>query len=154
MAEGEKTVVSNRKAFHDYAIEDRYEAGIVLRGAEVKALREARATIRDAYGAVKDGEVWLLGMQISPYSAQSTHEQLPPERPRKLLLKRGEIERLQVKIGQKGYTLVPLRVYFSHGLAKVELGLGRGKRAHDRREAIAERDAKREVERELRRRDR
>ena len=154
VAEGEKTVVSNRKAFHDYAIEERVEAGIVLRGAEVKAIREARANLRDAYATVRDGEVWLLGMHVSPYSSASTHEELAAERPRKLLLKRGEIEKLAAKTTQKGYTVVPLRLYFRGGLAKVELGLGRGKRSYDKRRDIAARDTRREVDRELRHRTR
>ncbi len=154
MAAGEKTVVSNRKAFHDFAIEERFEAGIVLRGAEVKALREAKANIRDCYATIRDGEVWLIGMHVSPYSSASTHEDLAPERDRKLLLRREQIEKIATKVSQRGYTLVPLRIYFAGGLAKVEIGLGKGKRDYDRRRDIAARDVQREVDRELRQRRR
>lgn len=152
MAKGEKTVVDNRKAFYDFAIEERYEAGLVLRGSEVKSLREGRGHIRQAYGVVRDGEVYLLGMHISPYVSASTHEELDPERSRKLLLRRQEIDRLAERTQEKGLTLVPLRVYFSRGLAKVELGVGRGKAKHDKRRDIAEREAKRDVERAMQRR--
>ena len=151
MAQGEKTVVQNRRAFHDYAIEERYEAGIVLRGSEVKSLREGRAQIREAYGVVRDQEAFLLGMHISPYSAASTHEQLDPARARKLLLRRDEIQKLARATQEKGLTLIALRVYFTHGLAKVELGLARGKRAYDRRHDIAAREAQREMDRARRR---
>ncbi len=152
MGAGEKTVVSNRKAFHDFHIEERYEAGLVLKGSEVKALREGRAQIREAYGVVKDGEAYLMNMHISPYSAASTHEDVDPMRSRKLLLRRGEIARLVGLTQQKGLTLVPLRIFFTHGLAKIELGVGRGKKAHDRRRDIAARDAQRQMERVVRRR--
>lgn len=152
MAKGEKTVVDNRKAFHDFAIEERYEAGLVLRGSEVKSLREGRGHIRQAYGVVRDGEAFLLGMHIAPYGSASTHEEIDPERPRKLLLRRQEIDRLAQRTQEKGLTLVPLRVYFAHGFAKVELGVGRGKQKHDKRRDIAEREAKRDVERAMRRR--
>jgi SsrA-binding protein len=151
MAEGEKTVVSNKKAFHDYFIEERYEAGLVLQGHEVKALREGRGHIREAYATVKDGEALLLGMHVSPYSSVSTHIPVDPLRPRKLLLRRDEIKRLQQQTLEKGLTLVPLRVYFTHGLAKVEIGVARGKKAYDRRRDIAEREAKREMDRTRRR---
>lgn len=152
MGAGEKTVVNNRKAFHDFHIEERFEAGLVLKGSEVKALREGRAQIREAYGVVKDGEAYLMNMHISPYSAASTHEDVDPMRPRKLLLRRQEIARLVGLTQQKGLTLVPLRIYFTHGLAKIELGVGRGKKAHDRRRDIAARDAQRQMERVVRRR--
>lgn len=152
--EGQKTVAQNRRALHDYAIEQRFEAGIVLRGMEVKALREGKANIREAYATVRDGEVMLLGMHIAPYSAASTHEALDPIRPRKLLLHRSQIEELAAQTAQKGKTLVPLRVYFAHGLAKIELGLAHGKRQLDKRRSIAERDAQREIERAHRRRER
>lgn len=151
MAEGEKTVIQNRKAFHDYAIEGRYEAGIVLQGSEVKALREGRGQIREAYALIREGEAWLLGMHISPYSAISTHRSIEPTRERKLLLHRGEIDELAKATQAKGLTLVPLRVYFKKGIAKVELGVARGKRAYDRRHDIAARDAKREMDRARRR---
>lgn len=152
MTAGEKTVVRNRKAFHDFSIEDRYEAGLVLRGSEVKSLREGRGQIGQAYGVVKDGEAFLLGMHISPYGSASTHEEVDPERPRKLLLRRSEIEELTVRTQQKGLTLIPLRVYFTRGLAKVELGVATGKQKHDKRRDIAEREAKRDMEAALGRR--
>jgi SsrA-binding protein len=146
-------VIQNRKAFHDYAIEDRYEAGLVLRGREVKSLREGQANIRQAYAVVREGEAWLMNMHIAPYSRASTHEDVDPERSRKLLLHSEEIERLAAKTQQLGYTLVPLRVYFKEGYAKVELGLARGKRKHDRRQEIAERDARLQMDRARRRRE-
>jgi SsrA-binding protein len=152
--EGQKTVAQNRRALHDYSIEERYEAGIVLRGMEVKALREGKANIAEAYASVRDGEITLFGMHVAPYSAASTHEPLDPIRPRKLLLRRHQIEELAEQTMQKGKTLVPLRVYFTHGLAKVELGLAHGKRQVDKRHAMAERDAKREIDRAKRRRER
>lgn len=152
MGAGEKTVVQNRRALHDYAIEERYEAGIVLRGSEVKSLRDGRGQIRQAYAVVKDGEAFLLGMHITPYESASTHEDLDPERPRKLLLKHSEIDELAEWSQQKGYTLVPLRAYFTRGLVKVELGVARGRQKHDKRRDIAEREAKRDVERAMSRR--
>ena len=153
MAEGERTVVENRRARHNYAIEERFEAGLVLQGAEVKALREGKGQIAEAYANVRDGEVFILNMHISPYSGASTHVEIDPMRSRKLLLRRKEIEYLTAQTLQRGMTLVPLRVYFSHGLAKMELGLARGKKRIDRRQEMAERDAKRQMERAARRRE-
>ncbi len=147
---GQKTVAQNRRALHEYSIEERYEAGIALAGAEVKSLREGGAHLREAYATVRDGEVWIHAMRISPYSSASTHEPLDPERPRKLLLRREEIDKLAVETGQRGYTLVPLRLYFSRGIAKLELGLGKGKKLHDRRREIAAREAQREIDRAAR----
>lgn len=149
----ERALIQNRKAFHDFHIEERFEAGLVLRGAEVKALREGRAQIREAYGMVRNGEAWLWNMHISAYSSASSHEELDPARPRKLLLHHQEIARIAAKTQQRGYTLVPLRVYFAHGLAKIELGLARGKQKHDRRRDIAERDAQLQMARVRRRRE-
>jgi SsrA-binding protein len=151
-SEGRKVVVDNRRARYDFAIEKTYEAGIVLKGSEVKALREGRGQIREAYGTVRDGEVMILGMHIAPYSGASTHEELDPVRVRKLLLHKKEIGQIEAETGQKGMTLVPLRVYFKRGLAKVELGVGKGKKSIDKRRTIAERDAKRQMDRALRRR--
>jgi SsrA-binding protein len=142
-----KVVVENRRARHNFAIEETYEAGMALKGSEVKALREGKGQIAEAYATVREGEAFILGMHISPYSGASTHEVLDPVRPRKLLLHRKEIEEIEAKTQQKGMTLVPLRVYFSHGLAKIELGIARGKQNVDKRRALAERDAKREIER-------
>ena len=149
---GQKTVVSNRKARHDYEILERLEAGIALTGAEVKTLRGGRGSIAEAFGRVRGGEVWLEGMHIPPYEQQGDKTRHDPIRPRKLLLHRKEIERLIGKTAERGLALIPLRVYFSHGLAKVELGLGRGKRQFEKRQAIAEREHRREMEREAGRR--
>lgn len=154
MAKGERTVVDNKRAHHTYAIEERFEAGLVLQGSEVKALREGKGQIREAYATVRDGEVFLLNMHISPYSGASTHIEVDPVRPRKVLLHRKEIEYLSMQTLQKGLTLVPLRVYITHGLVKVELGLARGKKQVDRRREIAERDVQREIQRTVRRRER
>jgi SsrA-binding protein len=147
-------VVENRRARHLYSIEERFEAGIALWGAEVKALREGRGQIREAYATVRDGEVYIIGMHISPYSGASTHVAIDPVRERKLLLKRREIEHLRQQTQQRGMTLIPLRVYFARGLAKVELGLARGKKQFDRRREIAEREAQRQMERARSRRRR
>lgn len=146
---GEKIVATNRKAFHDYHIEETLEAGIVLRGTEVKSLRQGLVNLRDSYAAVERGEVFLHNCHISPYSHGNilNHD---PLRPRKLLLHRKEINKLIGRTQQKGLTLIPLRIYFSpRGHAKVELALARGKKQYDRREAIKEREAGREVERAM-----
>ncbi len=148
--EGPRAVCTNKKARRDYQIEETVEAGLVLRGSEVKSLREGRANLTDAYASVRDGEVWLSGLHISPYTHTRLEEQ-DPDRERKLLLHADEIRRLAGKIQQRGYTLVPLRVYFRRAYAKVELGLGKGKRHYDKREDIKKADAKREMERALRR---
>lgn len=151
MAE-ETLVATNRRARHDYFIEDSVEVGIVLRGTEVKSLRDHRASFVDAHARVEDGEVWLHGLHISPYE-QGNRWNAPPLRPRKLLLHRREILRLRQRTEQRGYTLIPLRVYFNaRGVAKVQLGICRGKRQYDKKRAIAERDAQRDLERELRER--
>ena len=147
-----KIVVENRRARHNYAIEQTYEAGLALQGSEVKALREGKGQIAEAYAMVRDGEVFIHGMHISPYSGASTHVEVDPLRVRKLLLHRKEIDHLAAATLQKGMTLVPLRVYFTHGMAKMELGLARGKQNIDKRRDIAEREAKRQMERATRRR--
>lgn len=143
-----RTVATNRRARHDYVIEETYEAGIVLTGTEVKSLRDGRANLQDAFARIQDGEVWLHHLHISPYShgTVSNHD---PTRPRKLLLHRREILRLQSRAIQRGYTLIPLRIYFRRGLAKVELAVARGRRAYDKRERIAEREAARRIARAL-----
>jgi SsrA-binding protein len=143
---GDRTVATNRRARHDYDIHDRYQAGMVLTGPEVKSLRANRASLADAYARVRDGEVWIEGLHLPPY-AQADPRGYAATRPRKLLLHRKEIDELVGKTAERGLTLVPLRIYFSHGLAKVELGLGRGKRRHEKRQAIAEREHRREMER-------
>jgi len=146
-----KVVASNRKARHDYEILDTFEAGLALEGSEVKSIREGRVVLKDSFAHVREGEVWLVGTYIAPYefSRGGGHE---PERTRKLLMHRKEISRINAKLGEQGLTLVPLRIYLKDGKAKVELGLGRGKRTIDKRETIKERDQQREIERALRRR--
>jgi SsrA-binding protein len=146
--QGEKLVVDNRRARHDYHLTDRVEAGLVLVGTEVKALREGKATLQQAYAEVREGEAWLLGLHIPEYGQgnRANHE---PDRPRKLLLHRREIERLYDQVRQKGFTLVPTRVYFKDGRVKAEIALGRGKEVRDKRRSIADRDARRQIEREL-----
>jgi SsrA-binding protein len=149
--QGQKVVVSNRKARHDYSILDTYEAGMVLMGTEVKSLRLGRASLTDAFATVDDGEVFLRNMYIPEYTMGSwtNHE---PRRTRKLLLHRGEIERLIGKTREGGLTLVPLRVYFSSGKVKVEIALAQGKKSYDKRQDLAKRDAQREIARAVGRR--
>lgn len=149
----ERTVASNRKARHEFHIEETHEAGIVLTGTEVKVLRAGRASIQEAFARVEEGEVWLYHMHVPPYEAGNIFNHDPLRR-RKLLLHRREVDRLRGRVEQKGYTLVPLRLYFRRGLAKVELALARGKRQYDKRAAIAEREADRRMERAVRRRTR
>ncbi|HEX7293882.1 MAG TPA: SsrA-binding protein SmpB [Solirubrobacterales bacterium] len=141
-------VATNRRARQKFETIEKFETGIVLRGTEVKALREGKAQMGDAYAVVEDGEVWLRNLHIPPYEPAS-RENHEPERPRKLLLHRGEIERLVGKTAEKGLTLIPTRVYFKGPRAKVELALARGKEGRDRRREIADRDVRREVEREF-----
>ena len=145
-----REVASNRRAFHDYFIDEKYEAGMQLLGTEVKSLRGGRANLRDGYVRIAGNEAWLENVHISPY-AQGNLMNHEPMRARKLLLHRQEIASLIGKVRQKGYTLIPLRVYFVRNKAKVEVGLARGKRQFDKREALAEADAKREMARALRR---
>ena len=129
----QNTIVQNRKALHDYAIEDRYEAGMVLQGWEVKSLREGRAQLVDAHAIIKHGEIFLLGMHISPLKTVSTHFEPDPTRTRKLLLHADEIKKLIGSVDRKGYTLIPLSLYWKKGNVKLELGLAKGKKAHDKR---------------------
>jgi len=145
---GRKVVTANRKARHDYAILDTYEAGIALTGTEVKSLRAGRASLVDAFAQVSAGEVHLHGMHIPEY-AQGTWTNHEPRRTRKLLLNRGEIDKIAGRVRETGLTLVPLAVYFKDGWAKVEIGLARGKRAYDKRQDLANRDANREISRAL-----
>jgi len=150
---GVKVVCSNKKAFHDYFIEEKIEAGLVLRGTEVKSLREGRANLKDAFARVEGGEAFLYGFHISPYSHGTAfnHE---PERTRKLLLHKREILRLHGKMKEKGLAVVALRVYFKAGRAKVELGLARGKRKYDKRQAIKKREDRRDMDRAMKRKTR
>jgi SsrA-binding protein len=144
---GDQVVITNRKARHDYFVLDTYECGIVLRGPEVKSIRNGRANLQDGYARIDDGEVWLFGMHVSPY--EFSRGELDPVRPRKLLLHHREIVAIARALEDKGTTLVPLRVYFKDGRAKVELATARGKARYDKRQAIAKRDALREAQRAL-----
>jgi len=139
-------IASNRKARHNYSIISKYEAGIVLQGTEVKSLREGRLNFLDSYARVKDGELWLQGLHISPYDKGNIHNH-DPVRDRKLLMHAREIERLRKNVDEKGLTIVPLSLYMKNGKVKVELGLARGKQLFDKRRDAADRDAKREMER-------
>jgi SsrA-binding protein len=150
---GEKPVATNRRARHDYQIEETFEAGVVLTGAEVKSLRAGRASLSEAYARVAGGEAWVENLHISPYPNASGRG-YDPRRPRKLLLHRREIDRLIGRTQERGLTLVPLRLYFRRGLAKLEIGLGRGRRRYEKRQAIAEREQRREMERAVGRRRR
>ncbi len=147
----EKVISKNRKALHDYHVEETYEAGIVLTGTEVKSVRNSRVNLKDSFAKVEGGELFLYNMHISPYDPGNrfNHE---PLRVRKLLMHKSEIGRLAGKIQEKGYALIPLKIYFRGSLIKIELGLARGKKLYDKRRDIAEKDSKREMEREFRRR--
>jgi SsrA-binding protein len=144
---GDRVVISNRKARYDYFVLETYECGIVLKGPEVKSIRNGRANLQDGYARIDDGEVWLFGMHVSPY--EFSRGDLDPVRPRKLLLHHKQILELARATEERGVTLVPLSVYFKDGRAKVELAIARGKARYDKRQAIAERDAKRETERAM-----
>ena len=144
------SIVENKKAFHDYFIEQRYEAGMVLEGWEVKAIRAGRAQLKEAYVIVKDDALHLIGAHISPLTTASTHINPDPTRTRKLLMHAEQIRRLIGQVEQKGYTLVPINLHYSKGRVKIEIGLAKGKKQHDKREADQERDWKREQQRLLR----
>lgn len=146
----EKVITVNRKAFHDYSVEEVIEAGVVLTGTEIKSIRQGRMNLRDAYARIDNGEAWLVGMHISPYHQAGQHDQHDPDRARKLLLHRDEIRRLGQQLNAKGLTLVPLKLVLRRGRAKLELGLARGKKLYDKRESLAERDAQREIQRAMR----
>ncbi len=149
--DGRKIIVRNRKVFHDYHVEETFEAGLSLLGSEVKSCRDGKASLADAYATLESGELWLVGAHIAeyPFSHARNHD---PRRRRKLLMHRREIDRLGVKIKERGYTLVVISLYFKRGKIKAELGLARGKRAHDKREAIRRKDEQRLAEQSLRRR--
>lgn len=153
MAESIRVVATNRRATHDYHIENRYEAGLVLMGSEIKSIRAGRANLRDGYVSPRDGELWLVNVHIAPYqpAARQGHD---PRRPRKLLLHRREINRLIGRVQERGYTIIPLRLYLKHGRAKVEIGLARGKRQYDKRATISKRESQRHIERTLKERRR
>jgi len=148
----EKTLVTNRQARREYFIEEKYEAGLVLTGSEIKSVRAGRANLRDSYVTIREGEAWLLNCHIAPYK-QASYEGHEPKRERKLLLHGHQINRLAGKVQAKGYTIVPLRLYLKNNRAKVEIALARGKKLYDKREALAKRQAEREIERALRRRE-
>ncbi|HKQ58146.1 MAG TPA: SsrA-binding protein SmpB [Candidatus Eisenbacteria bacterium] len=142
----DRLIAQNRRASHDYFILDTFEAGLVLAGTEVKSLRHGKASLTEAYATVEGGEAWVLQLHIPPYE-QGNRWNLEPTRRRKLLLHRLEIEKLQKAVAQKGQTIIPLKLYFSKGYAKLLLGVGKGKKTHDKRQSIAERDADREIRR-------
>jgi SsrA-binding protein len=146
---GTKLIASNRAARRNYAIDDTVEAGIVLLGSEVKSMREAQVQLADAYARIRDGEAWLEGVHVAPYSFAVGLGAHDPDRPRKLLLHRDEIRRLKARVDQERVSLVPLSLYFRDGRVKVELGVGKGRAKADKRQAIAARDAAREAEREM-----
>jgi len=148
-----KDVARNKKAFHDYHIEERLEAGIALSGTEVKSLREGKANLKESYVHIRGGEAFILNCHISPYSHASSHLRLEPARTRKLLMHKREIEKLGDKVAQKGYTLLPLRLYFKGSRAKLEIGLGKGKRFFEKRDTIKEREARVEIGRALKSRN-
>ncbi|HEQ98760.1 MAG TPA: SsrA-binding protein SmpB [candidate division Zixibacteria bacterium] len=148
-----KIVTTNRRAYHDYHISEKYEAGIELVGSEVKSIRQGRVSIQEAYAAVENSEVWVYSMRINPYE-QASQEKHDPDRKKRLLLHKREIRKLRVKTQERGFTLIPLRLYFRKNLAKLEIGLARGKKQYDKREAIKKKEDTRRMERGLRERNR
>jgi len=148
-AEGERTLATNRRARHEYEILETFEAGIALRGTEVKSLRESQLTFKDAYATIRNDEAWLVGCHISPYS-HGTDANHDPDRDRKLLLHRSELKRLTGKVAERGLTLIPLRLYLKRGRVKLEVGLARGRKLHDKRSALREREVRREMDRAAR----
>ena len=148
MADAGKLIANNKKAYHDYFIEEKYEAGISLHGTEVKSLRMGKCSIKESFIRIENGEVLIYGMHISPYEKGNIFNK-DPLRVKKLLLHKKEINKMLGKIAEKGYTLVPLRVYFKGSLAKVEIGLAKGKKLYDKRQDIAKKDARREAERDF-----
>ncbi|HET9015025.1 MAG TPA: SsrA-binding protein SmpB [Thermomicrobiaceae bacterium] len=149
---GERVVTTNRKAFHDYHVEEELEAGLALTGTEIKSIRAGRVNLRDAYARIDNGELWLVGMHVSPYEHAGGYFQHDPDRPRKLLVHRSELDYLRSRVEARGYTLVPVRLVLRKGRAKVDIGVARGKKLYDKRDTMAEREAQRDVERALRQR--
>jgi len=143
-----KIIATNRKAYHDYFIEEQHEAGIALTGTEIKSVRAGQVSLREGYVMARDGELWLMGVHIAPYEQASARQAVDPVRPRKLLLHRREINKLLGGVQEKGYTIVPLRMYLRNRRAKVEIALVKGKKQYDKRATIAKRDAERRIERE------
>ncbi|MGN0401934.1 MAG: SsrA-binding protein SmpB [Acetatifactor sp.] len=146
--ESQKLIANNKKAYHDYFIDETYETGVVLHGTEVKSMRQGKCSIKEAFIRIENGEVFVYGMHVSPYEKGNIFNK-DPLRVKKLLMHKYEINKLTGKVAEKGYTLVPLQVYFKEGKVKVEIGLARGKKLYDKREAIAKKDARRETEREF-----
>ena len=153
MSDNTKLIANNKKAYHDYFLEEKYEAGVSLHGTEVKSLRMGKCSIKEAFVRIENGEVWVYGMHIAPYEKGNIFNR-DPLRPKKLLLHKREILKLEQGIKTKGYTIVPVQVYFRDSRAKVEIALARGKKLYDKREAIAKKDAKREMAREFKERNR
>lgn len=149
---GIKIIAKNRKAWHEFEILDTWEAGLVLLGTEVKALRNGRVSLGDSYGEIRKGEAWLQKMHIGPYE-MGNRENHEPFRSRKLLLSKRELRKMRPKLEEQGLTLIPLKIYFKHGIVKIELGLGRGKKIHDKRDSKAKKDVDRRMAKELGRRD-
>ena len=145
---GRKSIAVNRKAWHEYFIDETYQAGIALAGTEVKSIRAGKVSLQDAFARVENGELWLQGMFVAPYEFGSRFN-LEPKRPRKLLLHKSEIVKLRAATEQKGLTLIPLKIFFLRGFAKMEIGVAKGKKLYDKRDALAERDVEREAAREL-----
>ena len=146
--EAMKLVANNKKAHHDYFIDEKYEAGLVLHGTEVKSLRLGKCSVKEAFVRIENSEVWIYGMHISPYEKGNIFNR-DPLRPKKLLMHKDEIRKLTGKISEKGFTIVPLQVYFKDGRAKIEIGLARGKKLYDKRQDIAKKDQRREAEKEF-----
>lgn len=146
--EAMKLVANNKKAYHDYFIDEKYEAGLVLHGTEVKSLRLGKCSVKEAFVRIENSEVWIYGMHISPYEKGNIFNR-DPLRPKKLLMHKDEIRKLTGKISEKGFTIVPLQVYFKDGRAKIEIGLARGKKLYDKRHDIAKKDQRREAEKEF-----
>jgi len=152
--DGRLIIATNRKARHEYFLEDSFEAGLVLVGSEIKSIRARHVNLRDGYVQIKDGELWLLNVHIADYPQAGPYRGHDPLRPRKLLMHRKEINRLATRVQEKGYTLIPVALYLKRGIAKVEIALARGKKQYDKREALARRDSQRQIDRALRERSR
>ncbi len=148
---GTKTVAQNRKAYHDYFVEEKFECGLVLYGTEVKSIRNGRVNLKESWAQIRNGEAWAEGIHISPYEQGNIFNR-DPLRPKKLLLHRNEIRKLDSQVMRQGYTLIPLEIYFKDGKAKLQLGLCKGKQVHDKRDAMAKRDSDREIQRAMRNR--
>ncbi len=151
---GRKTVARNKKASFNYALEESFDAGIVLSGTEIKSIRQSRVSFQDGYVEAREGELWLLGVHISPYQQAGIYGRVDPERPRKLLLHKREIREIAARVRERGYTCVPVQIFLEKGRAKVEIALARGKKLYDKRQDMAKRDSDREIQKALRERGR